>query len=619
MFLLNYHMPSDREEVYRKLEESSSDQPPTSAGKKPSIQEQINENLINANAQPSALKAAIKKPSVQERIDDNLGRVATHTGAIRSSRLATKFAPPSIFKRPYRSTSAPEAIPENIVPEYSHTQPIFSTHPQSSTPSAPIIDFSLSAAFERRQQSPPRYPMHHTPQALTHFPTMAFSRGTQSRLQSDERYRHDRPDESESECEGEDVDITPAQRAVHNYAQHNDMPSMSEIQTAFKVIPRFLGYKSKSPKIWLQKFNEFATMNGWNDAAKCYVFGLLLSGSASSWFSQLPEATKTRYRSLKKSFLATYGIDEAARLAHDVEFSALRQGESENVESFIEMIMGRAADLNKSESEIKDAILRGLQPQIQAYVVSRGPRTLPEVITEAKVGAKLYPHSSTYEMQKILKALEELKSNQREPETKEKRNSVTLSRIRQEQHGQLAAYDNMLSQIQARQDQNAYQLQTLMAKVDAQATMPPSWLGSYATNAVMKDVQMDFDRYNSRRDAEQFPYQNTQRAGNAFRQAETRPRNAPSFNRNNAPRPFNRIPPGPRGTCFGCGSTQHARTFCPFRNAQCHFCKDTGHIMRVCRKAQQSNQYRGDARQQTNTFQPFMNDRRPQSYRNSPK
>ena len=41
--------------------------------------------------------------------------------------------------------------------------------------------------------------------------------------------------------------------------------------------------------------------------------------------------------------------------------------------------------------------------------------------------------------------------------------------------------------------------------------------------------------------------------------------------------------------CYSCGSTEHARTQCRFRNVICSRCKRTGHIARVCRRGTAQN------------------------------
>jgi len=44
----------------------------------------------------------------------------------------------------------------------------------------------------------------------------------------------------------------------------------------------------------------------------------------------------------------------------------------------------------------------------------------------------------------------------------------------------------------------------------------------------------------------------------------------------------------PLGTCGRCGSTAHIGKDCRFRNAECRFCKKTGHIEKVCLQKQKS-------------------------------
>ena len=42
--------------------------------------------------------------------------------------------------------------------------------------------------------------------------------------------------------------------------------------------------------------------------------------------------------------------------------------------------------------------------------------------------------------------------------------------------------------------------------------------------------------------------------------------------------------PKPHYSCYSCGSTEHSRAQCRFRNVVCSRCKRTGHIARVCKK-----------------------------------
>ena len=44
-------------------------------------------------------------------------------------------------------------------------------------------------------------------------------------------------------------------------------------------------------------------------------------------------------------------------------------------------------------------------------------------------------------------------------------------------------------------------------------------------------------------------------------------------------------------TCYSCGSTEHSRNQCRFRNVVCSRCKRTGHIARVCKKGNTQNNH----------------------------
>ncbi|CAF3365123.1 unnamed protein product, partial [Rotaria sp. Silwood2] len=47
-----------------------------------------------------------------------------------------------------------------------------------------------------------------------------------------------------------------------------------------------------------------------------------------------------------------------------------------------------------------------------------------------------------------------------------------------------------------------------------------------------------------------------------------------------------------KSICFSCGSTDHPRSKCRFRNATCHKCNKEGHITKVCRSKAASNQFK---------------------------
>ena len=390
-------------------------------------------------------------------------------------------------------------------------------------------------------------------------------------------------------------------------------PSMSEIQTAIKVVKFFQGFKTKNPTQWLQKFEDFARISRWTNEGKCYTFGLLMSGPSGSWFANLSDKIRQTYALLKTSFLTTYGIDEAMKLAHDVEFSGLRQKEDETVESYIETMITKAAELGKDEDDIRDAILRGLQPHVQAYVLSKGPRKLADVISSSKVGEKLYPQSNAKEMAKIVKMLEEIKGQQQSSGRSHK-----VAAIR-ETEPEMEAYTAAIQSLQAQQEEYVYQLQMLQAENAEQQRALQEIQETQERVALRQECPAPVSdrfirpmRFNNPDPAHNRPRyagfapqpnilamkyfdRDNWRPSSAFNGNQDRERL--NFPRNKGVRtggfPF--CPDAGQRTdspfsadtmCASCGSNGHRRMFCPFRNSTCFHCSQTGHIARACRQLQ---------------------------------
>ena len=71
------------------------------------------------------------------------------------------------------------------------------------------------------------------------------------------------------------------------------------------------------------------------------------------------------------------------------------------------------------------------------------------------------------------------------------------------------------------------------------------------------------------------------------------------------PKPQERRSPSSPRTCYRCGGNNHHPSKCRFKDAECHYCKKRGHIVRVCRsKAQAAGRKQPRTHQLTEESQP---------------
>ena len=76
----------------------------------------------------------------------------------------------------------------------------------------------------------------------------------------------------------------------------------------------FDGLHPELASAWLKHFNRYTDLTNTDGAQRCTLFGLLLSGSAETWFNTLPEAIRHNDQRLERGFRSMYVDAEHTRL-----------------------------------------------------------------------------------------------------------------------------------------------------------------------------------------------------------------------------------------------------------------------------------------------------------------
>ena len=151
------------------------------------------------------------------------------------------------------------------------------------------------------------------------------------------------------------------------------------------TVPKF--EEDDSAKFWLEKFNKAGTLKKWNDDEKCIHFCFALGNHAEDWYSSLTEEVKNDFESLQEKFLGRFESG-ADRVFSYAEFLELTQG-SDSVDCYVEKVLKCGRKLKKSDAELMDKIVHGLNKDVKNFVVMKEAKNLEEVTKYARLGQSL--------------------------------------------------------------------------------------------------------------------------------------------------------------------------------------------------------------------------------------
>lgn len=165
-----------------------------------------------------------------------------------------------------------------------------------------------------------------------------------------------------------------------NGAEDEDLQPLYNRQRDHHVFvpPSFTGYSRQAADSWLDRFNKYVALEGYNDDEKLATFRLLLTGSAEVWYQSLLDAVKDDLDALIIAFTAKYVDPPALGFSRESALMNTTQKEKQSVEQFLFDIKKRAAQINKTDDQIKFLFMRGLKKDIRQHVLLQAPDTLDQ-------------------------------------------------------------------------------------------------------------------------------------------------------------------------------------------------------------------------------------------------
>ena len=151
----------------------------------------------------------------------------------------------------------------------------------------------------------------------------------------------------------------------------------------------FRGMASEDADRWLKRFLSYAEYCNMDEEKKLRIFRLMVEGAAEVWFCGLADGIKQNWDLLQEAFNHKY-ID-ANNLTWLKEQCLLNRVQSprESVEVYITDVRQKCSQLQKGEAETKTIILRGLLPEIKAFVIGQQPETLDDLEAKTRLAESI--------------------------------------------------------------------------------------------------------------------------------------------------------------------------------------------------------------------------------------
>ncbi|XP_046571583.1 uncharacterized protein LOC124279759 [Haliotis rubra] len=146
---------------------------------------------------------------------------------------------------------------------------------------------------------------------------------------------------------------------------------------------------------WLDRFAHFDNFKRWTDAQKIEVFPLFLKDAAYLWYKDLIESAEeeiVRFDEIEKLFKDKY-VHPTDRWALLETFVSRKLSSTESIDTYLADLTETASLLGKTDADVMDAFVRGLDDNTRRHVLMKQPNVLNEAVSFARLARSVIPQS----------------------------------------------------------------------------------------------------------------------------------------------------------------------------------------------------------------------------------
>ena len=146
--------------------------------------------------------------------------------------------------------------------------------------------------------------------------------------------------------------------------------------------PVFRGSPTDDFDEWLQKFQRYATFNGWTPEQQLNGFMMFLGGSALRVCQRQIPKVRADLDALQQALRQVF-VSPHRQFLRRQELNNRTQGPLESLESYLDDVDARAARLQLTDAETMQCFVQGLRQDLKEHVILQLPETYAAAVDTA--------------------------------------------------------------------------------------------------------------------------------------------------------------------------------------------------------------------------------------------
>lgn len=131
---------------------------------------------------------------------------------------------------------------------------------------------------------------------------------------------------------------------------------------------------------WWLNFLSYVQLYQLADDQAINILPFYFTEPVKHWFYQLEANARSSLSQFKLAFFSRFRKND-----EDLDLDDIKQGQEEDIDSFLFRLQQAASDLNITEVELTKKAVKGLRQNIRGHVYMRKPRTMEDLRQEAKL------------------------------------------------------------------------------------------------------------------------------------------------------------------------------------------------------------------------------------------